>query len=458
MRKTQWGSFSTRSVEPTGAEIDRRDFLRVGSLAALSAPFLVPARVVGKEGATAANEKMTLGIIGLGERGNGNMRRFLEMDDVQVIAVCDVAETHRAKAKAFVDDYYENTSCAAYNDFQELIARPDLDALVITVPDHWHVLMGIAAARAGKHLYYEKPMGVSVEQAQALRQAVKESKIVFQFGTQQRSSEPFRIACELARNQRMGELKTIYVGSPASFPFPAQPEQPVPPGFDYDRWLGPAPLAPYTYHRCRSYNQKEGYGIWYHIHDYCLGFIVNWGIHHLDIAQWGNGSELTGPISVEGHRGEFPTEGLANNCMKWELEFQYANGVKMIYTDENGRCKHGVRFEGPKGWVHVTRSEFYSEPESLVKSPIGPNDIQLPRSDDHHRNFVDAVRKGTKVICPIDVAVKTDMVAQVANIASRLGHKLQWDPEQEQFIGDDEANRMLSRPMREPWTLKAFLG
>jgi len=457
MRSSKRENHSTQGAKRTGSRIERRDLLKWGGLAALSAPFIVPARVLGKEGATAANEKMTLGIIGLGERGNGNMRRFLEIDDVRVAAVCDVAETHRAKAKAFVDEHYGNPDCAASNDFQELIARPDLDALVVTVPDHWHVLIGIAAARAGKHLYYEKPVGVSLEQAQALRQAVKRHKVVFQFGTQQRSSEQFRIACELARNQIIGELKTIYVGSPASFPFPAQPEQPVPAGFDYDRWLGPAPLAPYTYHRYRSYNQKEGYGIWYHIHDYCLGFIVNWGIHHLDIAQWGNGSELTGPISVEGNKGEFPKEGLANNCMKWELEFQYANGVKMIYSDENGRCKHGVRFEGPKGWVHVTREKLYSDPESLVKTPIGPNGIHLPRSDDHHRNFVDAVRKGTEVICPIDVAVKTDTVAQLANIASRLGRKLQWDPEQEKFTGDDEANRMLSRPMRDPWTLKAFV-
>lgn len=414
---------------------------------------MIPSSALGKDGTTAPSDKIHMGIIGLGERGNTNMRRFLEMEDVRVAAVCDVAESQRTPAKQFVDEHYGDTQCAALNDFRELIARKDIDALVVTVPDHWHVLIGIAAAKAKKHLYYEKPVSVCMEWGKALRKAVKESGIVFQFGTQQRSSEQFRVACELARNQRIGELKTIYVGSPASFPFPEQPEQPVPAGFDYDMWLGPAPKAPYTYQRCRPHNGKEGYSIWYHIHDYCLGFIVNWGIHHLDIAQWGNGTCDTGPISVEGSKGVFPKEGLANNCMEWEQEFKYANGVTMIYSNDKGRCKHGILFEGTKGKVHVDRSSITAEPESLLKTPLGANDIHLPVSTDHHRNFIEAIRTGKENICPIEVAVRTDAVAQIANISSILGRKLQWDPEKEIFVNDEEANRLMSRPMRAPWKL-----
>lgn len=429
----------------------RRRFL-LSSSAIVGFPAIVPSSVLGKEGNTAANDKIVMASIGLGIRGTSNMKQFLMEDGVRVVAICDVSEEQRQKAKTLVDEYYENTDCAAYNDFRDVMARGDIDAVCIAVPDHWHVPVGLAAARTKKDMYYEKPVGVCLRQAQALRAAIHEHQRVFQFGTQQRSDENFRFVCELVRNKRIGELKTMYVGAPASWAIPQDPVIPVPEGLDYDLWLGPAPKSPYSYQRCRPFTEKESYSTWYHINDYCLGFIANWGVHHLDIAQWGNGTDHTTPIDVEG-AGEFPKEGIANCCIKWELEFNYQNGVKMIYTDNQGKCKQGVRFEGTNGWVHVNRAGMDADPKSLLETKTGPNDIHLPISPGHHRNFLDSVKSREDTVCPIDTAVHSDTICQLSNIATRLERKLRWNPEKEEFIGDDEANQMLSRPMRAPWTL-----
>ncbi len=435
--------------------IKRRQFIKTTSMIASGVcfPTIIPSSALGKDGATAPSDKIVIGSIGLGIRGVKNMRQFFRHDDAIVAAVCDVDKGQRDKAKKIVDDYYVNQDCEVYNDFRELLARKDIDAVSLAVPDHWHVLAGLAASRAGKDMYYEKPVGLSMEQGQALRAAIHKNKNVFQFGTQQRSDENFRFACELARNQRIGELKTIYVGAPASWPIPQDPVIPVPDGLDYDMWLGPAAKAPYSYQRCRPHNDKESYSTWYHINDYCLGFIANWGVHHLDIAQWGNGTDDTTPISVEGN-GEFPEKGMANCCMKWDLEFKYANGVTMIYTDNKGRSKQGVRFEGSRGWVHVNRSGIDANPKSLLKTTIGQDEINLTKSADHYRHFLDAVKSRAKTISPVDTAVHSDTLCQLSNIATRLGRKLNWNPEQETFIDDYQANAMLSRPMRAPWTLK----
>ena len=239
----------------------RRQFLKNTAIAAGTAcsPMIIPSSVLGKDGAVAPSEKIVMGSIGLGIRGTSNMRQFMRYDDVRVVAVCDVFRSQRRKAKEIVDDYYVNEACTVYGDFRELIARKDIDAVSLAVPDHWHVLIGLAASRAGKDMYFEKPVGLSMEQGQALRKSIQDHKNVFQFGTQQRSSRNFRFACELARNQRIGELKTIFVGAPASWPIPQDPEIPVPDGLDYNLWLGPAPKVPYSYQRCRPQNNKESY-------------------------------------------------------------------------------------------------------------------------------------------------------------------------------------------------------
>ena len=314
------------------------------------------------------------------------------------------------------------------------------------------MLVSLEAARNGKDMYTEKALGLGVTWDKALRDTCHRYGTVFQWGTQQRSERNFRFACELARNGRLGKLQTILVGVPHDFPVPNQPVQPVPPGLDYDLWLGPAPWAPYTYQRCRPWTKEESYSNWYHISDYCLGGIGGyWGVHHVDIGQWGHGTDDSGPVEIEGS-AVFPTDGLADCAVSWKVALKYADGVTMVYTD-NKQNKMGVRFEGTEGWVHVGREGIWAGPESLLKSTIRQDEIHLIESKGHQRNFLDAVKTRGPTICPIDVAVRTDTVCHLTDICTRLGRKLRWDPQKEDFVNDPEASRMLSRPMRSPWHL-----
>ena len=453
----------------TFAPLTRREFLRRSSLAAgtLALPQIVPARVLGADGRAAPSNRITLGCVGLGIQGTGNLKTFLGHPEVQVVGVCDVHEGQRAKGKQVVDAFYGNADCAAYTDFRELLKRPGLDAIQLTTPDHWHPLVGIAAAQAGKHLYYEKPMGWSFRAAQAVRRAVQERKVVFQFGTQQRSGGNFRFACELVRNQKIGKLKTILVGVPGSVPFPHQPTEPVPQELDYELWLGPAPMKPYCYERVRPYVSRpnepwtRNYSTWYHISDYCIGFIGNWGIHHLDIAQWGHGTDDTGPVEAEG-RGVFPTEGLADCALSWQVENRFADGVTLVHMDDETSKKHplqqgghghGILFVGAEGWVHVDRQGLDANPKSLLQVKLGEGDVRLAKSDNHHGNFVDAVKGRSRAVSPVEVAVRSDTLSVLDQIAIKLRRKLRWDPVKEDFVGDAEASAMLDRPMRAPWSL-----
>lgn len=444
--------------------IGRRQFLKrsvVTAAAVVWFPYLVSSSALGKAGAVAASNRITLGCIGMGRQGTLNMLEFLHHNDAAVVAVCDVYKSQRQKAKNIVDQHYGDNGCAVYGDFRELIARKDIDACLIATNDHWHVLVALEAVRNGKDIFLEKAMGLSVTEDKVLRDAVNYYGTVFQFGTQQRSSSNFRFCCELVRNGRIGKLCTILVGSPASIAFPNQAPEPVPKDLDYEMWLGPAPSAPYSYQRCRPWTPKGRYSIWYHISDYCQGFVAGWGIHHVDIAQWGNGSEHTGPVEIEGS-GVFPDDGIADCAIKWKINLTYANGVKMIYMDtETAKARawqfpahgRGALFMGTEGWVFVCRGYINAHPESLLRSVIGPDEIHLIESNDHHRNFLDAIKSRRGTICPIEGAVRSDTICHLSNIAMRLERKLHWDPEKEEFVKDDEANRMLTRAMRSPWHL-----
>lgn len=442
--------------------LNRRQFLSKTFTATglLGCAPVLPRLLLGAEGQALASNRINLGCIGLGIQGTNNMKTFLGHPEVRVVAVCDVHETQRLKAKKVVDDFYGNSDCALYKDFRELIARPGLDAVQITTPDHWHPLVALEAARHGKHMYQEKPMGWSFRAAHAVQKAVHRSGVVFQFGTQQRSGGNFRFACELVRNGKIGELKTILVGVPGSVSScPIQPVEPVPKELDYDLWLGPAPLAPYCYQRCRPYTQKEGWSVWYAITDYCMGMIGNWGVHHLDIAQWGNGTELSGPTEIEG-TGVFPKGMLTDCAVSWQVENHYANGVTLVHMDDatskkhplqKGGHGHGVMFQGTEGWVFVDRQGLDANPASLLKTKLGANEIHLFKSDNHHANFVDAVKRRNQPAAPIDIAVRTDTLCHLQHIATQLRRKLRWDPEKEVFLNDDQANALLDRSMRTPW-------
>lgn len=439
--------------------ITRRRFIKTAAGAVGAFPFISTRTVAGF---VAPSKRITLGVIGLGIQGTGNMRNFLGHPEIQVVAVCDVHAEQRAKGKQAVDAFYSNKDCAAYADFRELIARKDIDAVQITTPDHWHPLIAVEAARNGKHMYQEKPMGWSFRAAHAVQKTVEEHGVVFQFGTQQRSDGRFRLACELVRNGKIGKLKTILVGVPGSVSScPIQPTEPVPKDIDYDLWLGPAPMAPYSYQRCRPYTQKEGWSVWYSISDYCMGMIGNWGVHHLDIAQWGNDTEHSGPTEIEGV-GEFPKGFLTDCAVSWQVENRYANGVTLFHMDDatsrkhplqQGGHGHGVMFIGTEGWVHVDRERLDANPASLLQTKIGPDGIHLFKSDNHWGNFVDAVKGRKKPAAPIDIAVRTDTLCNLQLIAAKLRRKLRWDPVKEQFLGDAEANALLDRPMRSPWKL-----
>lgn len=427
--------------------ISRREFLDTSARAALSAaavPYLIPSSALGADRTVAPSNRIAVGCIGVGPQGNGVMGGFLHEPDARVVAVCDVNALRREETKNRVNQHYGDTGCAAYNDFRELLTRDDIDAVLIASPDHWHVLHGLYAARAGKDMYVEKPMSLCLAQDLALRDAIHKHGNIFQFGTQQRSSRNFRFACELVRNGRIGQLHTMKVGSPASIPSEHLKPAPVPDWLDYDLWLGPAPWSPYLENR--TVNQY-----WWHNTDYAVGFVAGWGIHHVDIAQWGNDSDDTGPIEIEG-TGVFPKDGFRDCATAWNIEARYVNGVRLLYTDE-AQITHGITFEGTEGSVYVKRGSIDANPKSLLHSVIGPNETHLYESNDHVRNFLDCVKSRRNTVCPIDVAVRSDTICYLSDIVMRTGRKLRWDPQKERFNGDDDANRMLERALREPWRL-----
>jgi ketosteroid isomerase-like protein len=429
----------------------------LGGLAGLMGlPVLVPSRVLGGKGQLPPSDRIVLGCIGVGGMGTGHVRGFLRHKDVRIAAVCDVRETYRDRAKKTVDEYYGDQACGTYNDFRELLARDDIDAVMIATPEHWHALIGIEAARQGKHMYYEKPMSLTVAEAKAVREAVNRYAVVFQFGTQQRSSHDYRFTCELVRNGRIGKLQTIMIGSAGGeySHIPEQPPQPVPPGFDYDTWLGPAPLAPYCDIRVSN--------TWMFISDYGLGCLDGaWGIHDVDFAQWVNNSDASGPIEVEG-AGKF-YDDIRDTAYSWEVEHKYANGVRLIHMDMVTARKRAKQFHirnymasvifGSEGWIYVSRQGMQTNPESLMQTVIGPNEVKVIKSDDHRRNFLDAIKTRQPTISPVEAAVRAETVCQQAHIAMKLARKLRWDPIKEAFVDDEQANRMLSRAMRSPWHL-----
>jgi len=426
----------------------RRSFIKKSLSAAgiaMGFPCIVPGSALGLNGAVAPSNRITTATIGLGGQGVGVMRVFLGQPDAQVIAVCDVNAHRREDAKTLVNSHYGETGCAVYGDFRELLARNDLDAVQIVAPDHWHVPLALAAARAGKDMYVEKPLGLSMAANQALREAIRTHGNVFQFGTQHRSERNFRFGCELVRNGRIGRLQTIRVGSLPSLVSENLSEEPVPDWLDYEMWLGPAPWAPFN-------NKRIVNQYWWHNYDYSLGFVAGYGVHYVDIAQWGNNTELSGPVMIEG-AGVFPKDGMRDCAIAWDVLMTYSNGVKLVYTDTS-KTPEGITFEGDEGTVYVTLGRTTSSPDSLVKTAWGPNDLRLYESNDHVKNFLECVKSRVETICPIEVAVRSDTLCHLSDIAMRRCRKLQWDPIAERFAGDEDANHYLAaRSMREPWRL-----
>ena len=424
--------------------ITRRHLLR-GIVSAAAAPLVVSSAVLGKDGAVAPSSRITMGAIGMGGQGfGGDLEVFLASPDARVLAVCDVDASRRERAAKRVQAAYKQERPAdAYNDFREVLSRDDIDAVLIATPDHWHAVISIQAAQAGKHMYCEKPISLTVAEGRRVTEVMRQAGVVYQSGTQRRSVGHFRQCCELVRGGRIGKLRLIRECLGAGPSIPPQPQQPVPGGFDYDLWLGPAPYAPYTPARC--------HGSFRWVFDYSGGKITDQGAHFLDIAQWANDTEHTGPTRIEGH-ATFPREGLYDTPMQYKVVCTYENGVKMEVIHDLIDNDWAVRFEGDDGWLLVARSRLYASRPSLL-SPLRPDEVHLYVSRNHQQNFLDSVRTGRPNASPPEIMHRSTTVCHLCNICLRLGRPLRWDPAAERFVNDPEADRMLARTMRAPWRL-----
>ncbi len=436
--------------------ITRRRMIQTAA-AAIAAPYFVPASALGRCGHVAPSERITLGMIGIGNMGGGHLGGVLGNDDLQVVAVCDVDAKKRENAQKRVEDQYAGRKadgtfkgCDAYNEYERVLERTDIDAVLIATPDHWHAAISIAACEAGKDVYCEKPLALTIREAEQMVAAARRYGRVFQTGSQQRSDRLFRHACELVRNGRIGNLLTVNVGVGGPSREKFLPEEPVREGLDWERWLGPAPWQPYNSERCSG----DYGGGWRHIRDYSGGMTTDWGAHHYDIALWGMGSHADMPVEIK-PPPEMPAINPAPDPSKGPtMEFTFTSalrpdGLKMIHGGANG-----VLFTGTDGKVEVNRGYIKTWPEDLVKEEIGPSGVRLYRSDNHLRNWIDCIRTRSRPIADVEIGAKTITICHLANIAFWTGRTIRWDPEKREIVGDPSAARWTDRARRAPWGLR----
>jgi predicted dehydrogenase len=453
----------------------RRTFVRNMGLAttAFGFPTIIPSRVLG---ADAPSKKINIVQIGCGRIARSmDIPGILRHDVTRLVAVCEVDSLRLADGRDMVEEHYKkkqiDLKVATYGDYREALQHPDIDAVSISTPDHWHAEPIIAAALLGKDIYVQKPLTMTITEGRAVSDRVREKNCMFQIGSQQRSGSQFRIACEMVRSGRIGKLQTVRIGLPSDPSGGSTQEIPVPENLNYDQWLGSTPLAPYTVDRVHPqaatvkdrYTQRPG---WLRMEEYCLGMITGWGSHHVDIAHWGMDTELTGPVSIEA-RAEFPTSGLWNVHGPYHIEMGYANGVTMIIDHE---FPNGIRFEGSDGWIFVTRGAERvtasdpipdgaaakalqaSNPE-ILKTPLGKDDVRLHESPngDHHLDWITSIQTRKPAVTSAEQAHRSTSACITGWIGMKLGRKLKWDPVKEKFEGDDAANDLLSRAERAPF-------
>jgi predicted dehydrogenase len=432
-------------------------------------PSIVPSSVLGA--ASPANR------INIGAIGTGRISRVHDLpglwkhEAARIMAVCDLDSRRVDEARTLVNKYYGDKAgkkydgVTTYGDYRELLANKDIDAVVISTPDHWHEIIAIHAVQAGKDVYLQKPASLTIAEGRALSDAVHRSGRIFQIGSQQRSSPQFRYAAELVRNGRIGQLRTVQIGLPGDPAGEVEPAMPVPKNLNYDMWLGSTPLVPYTEKRVHPQTGYDRPG-WLRCEQFGAGMITGWGAHHIDSAHWGMGTEYTGPVEVWGS-AVFPASGLWDVHGPFKTEALYADGVHMVVS---GEFANGIRFEGTEGWVFVSRgneSVTASDPVAklqdsqalaasdpkIIKSIIGPDEIHLYESKDHHGNWLECIRSRQQPIAPVEVAHRACSACLIHHMAMKLNRKLFWDPLRERFRNDEEANGMLSRAQRQPYTL-----
>jgi len=468
-RKSYAGRVAGAAAAPG---VSRRKFLKTsmaGVTGALAFPTIIPSSVLG---ANAPSNNIHVAQIGCGRIANEmDMPGILRQNLARIVVVCDLDSKRLAKAKERVEQFYAKKygsesafEVKAYGDYRDLLKDSSIDAVAISTPDHWHAEPVIAAALAGKDIYVQKPLSMTLAEGRVVSDTVQAKGRVFQIGSQQRSDSPwpqFRRACELVRNGRIGKVHTIHIGLPTDPSGKDEPEMPVPPNLNYEMWLGSTPLAPYTENRVHP---QEGFGRpgWLRIESYCLGMITGWGSHHVDISHWGMDAELTGPIEADG-RAEFPKHGLWNVHGPYHIELKYANGVTTVIDN---KFDNGVRFEGPEGWIFVSRGDAKatasdpaitkgkpiaaSDPKILA-SEIGPNEIHLHKSPDQHLDWLESIRSRKPGATSPEIAHRSTSACEIGWIAMKLGHKLRWDPVREIFLDDPEANALRSRAQRVPY-------
>jgi len=419
----------------------RREFLNNSARAALAAPLILSSAWKALGQAAPAN-RITLGVIGTGKQGGYLLSNFLNQPDTQVLAVSDVDTTRREHYARKTDEFYsikgnkEYKGCTQYKDFRDLLSRKDIDAVIIAAPDHWHAYMAVEACKAGKDVYCEKPLSLTIREARSMVKAARKYDRVFQTGSMQRSSKEFRTACELVRNGRIGKIKEVLVdvGGPSR---PCDlPEEAMEPGLNWDMWLGPAPMRPYN-SILSPRGVHDHFPDWRNYREYSGGMMTDWGAHHFDIAQWGLGMDDSGPVEIIPPEDPKATKG---------VRFIYANGVEVIHADSGG-----VLFVGSEGKILVNRGKLEVTPKSLLDEPLGENAIRLYNSYNHGKDFLDCVRSRKKPICDVEIGCRSATVCHLGNLAYWNHRRLKWDPARERFVGDKEANTWLDRPKRGPW-------
>ncbi|TSA66027.1 MAG: gfo/Idh/MocA family oxidoreductase [Sediminibacterium sp.] len=460
--------------------MNRRNFVKnslkasaATTMAVTGFPTIIPASVIGKN---APSNKINIGAIGVGRISRDHdMKETLPFDQARIMAVCDVDSKRLADGKKYVNDYYAAKTgkpydgVTMYDDHRALLQNKDIDAVLISTPDHSHAYLGIHAVEAGKDVYLQKPASLTIAEGRALSNAVHRTGRILQIGSQQRSSTQFRYAAELVRNGRIGNLKTVYVGLPGDPGGEEEPEMPIPKNLNYDAWLGSTPNVYYTEKRLHPQNDYSRPG-WLRMEQFGAGMITGWGAHHVDCAHWGMDTEYTGPIEISG-RADFPKSGLWNVHGLFQTEGVYANGVKMIISNE---IPNGVKFEGTEGWIFVTRGDYRasaSDPiptnknkvlpltasnNKIITSVIGENEINLYKSADQHGNWLESIISRKQPISPVEIGHRSCSTCLLHHIAMKLKRKIYWDPMNERFLNDDEANAMLNRPHRFPYEVKGL--
>jgi predicted dehydrogenase len=451
-------------------DVSRRRFLKTaaGAAAVTGFPTIVPSTVFGQ---MAPSERINVGAIGVGRISRGHdLPGVFKYDGARVIAVCDLDANRAELGRQLVAETYTKKlgkpydAVKVYHEYHELLANKDIDAVVISTPDHQHAIVAATAVRAGKDVYLQKPASLTIAEGRYLSNAVQASGRIVQIGSQQRSWKQFHRACELVRNGRIGEVKHVEIGLPGDPAGGDATPMPVPKGFNYDAWLGSTPVVPYTVDRVMPQQGFDRPG-WLRMEQFGAGMITGWGAHHVDTAHWGMNTEYTGPVEIWG-TAEFPKSGLWDVHGDFLTHGRYANGVTM---DISGKFPNGIKWYGTEGWIFVQRDGMNSptakpgdpvpkvevlqaSDPKILTSVIGPNEIHLETSPEHHANWLDCVRSRKQPLAPIEIGHRACSTCLLHHIAMKTGRHLHWDPEREQFKGDDGANAMLSRPQRSPYS------